>query len=85
MGRRIGGLAVVQLALWEAIARNWPVSLIKRETGTHLTCRLCDVSVLPVDDNHADYLLTADIMIAAIVAHLRNVHRDLDPDKGDNS
>ena len=85
MARDLGDLAVRQLAAWEHVVREWPVQIGMRENGSfHLICAVCDMAVIPViggvgvRDMGTSYTLTHNITLAALVAHVRNVHRDIE-------
>jgi hypothetical protein len=82
----INSLAVRQLAAWQKIAKDYLlVPLIRRENGgfgeknkdeLHLACPACGVSVYAIQKQS----VSPAIILAATVAHLRNMHRELDPD-----
>ena len=82
----IDSLAARQLAAWEEIAKPFLlVPLIRREDADfgkqnkdelHLVCPACGVSVYAVQHQS----VSPAILLAATVAHLRNMHRELDPD-----
>jgi hypothetical protein len=75
MARQIKDMALMQLAQWERHARDWPLSFARRETGMHLVCYVCRMTILPLDDNRTAYMFTHNVSLAATVAHLRNMHR----------
>jgi hypothetical protein len=85
---KLGFLAVNQLAAWEALAEDWPVSHDSQYIDQHgkdrsYRCGDCGKGVaLAFDDNGARYLYTDAQWRALVVLHLRNHHADLDPDKG---
>ena len=71
-------LAERQLAAWEAIAEDWPVS----ESDRVYRCGDCAGGVaLATDMGGVRYLYTHEQYLALVVLHLRNHHADLDPDK----
>jgi hypothetical protein len=73
----IAALARMQLAAWEQIADDWPVSL-ERDTWR---CGDCGGPVaLALDAAKRTYQYTGEQFRALIVLHLRNHHADLDPD-----
>jgi hypothetical protein len=84
--REMGALAFKQLAAWEKIADDWIMTPVIREDayayGTeaklevHFICPQCDATVYAASEQS----ITPAIFKAATVAHLRNRHRELDPD-----
>jgi hypothetical protein len=77
---RLGALAQIQLAAWEAIAVDWPV-YADHDTG-RLRCASCHGAVLTlVDDRGGFYHWSEDQVLAAKVTHLRARHPSLDPDR----
>lgn len=85
MSRQISALASNQLEAWESIARDWLVIPAIREPDNrtsplskylHLVCWKCHVSVFHVGAQS----ISPAVLLAATVAHLRNMHRELDPD-----
>lgn len=77
-------LALRQLAAWTVIADTWPVTFAWRHNQLHLICHQCSVTILNLSGANSTgfYVFTQDIVTSATVAHLRNLHRDLDPDDG---
>ena len=76
--RGLAPLALNQLAAWEKIAEDWPVS---REVATY-RCGDCGGPVcLAVDGAKRPYRYTHEQFLALTVLHLRNHHTDLDPDQ----
>lgn len=83
MGNQISALASNQLAAWEDIARE---ELLIPHIGIttdevrqlHLVCARdnCSMSVYSIEMQ----CVSPSILLAATVAHLRNFHRELDPD-----
>ena len=74
--RRIAPLAEAQLAAWQVIAADWPV------TGPSGLCGVCGKGViLRADAQGRPYRYTPEQVLAHIVLHLRSHHPDLDPDK----
>jgi hypothetical protein len=80
MGRELGAVALAQLEAWERYAREWPLRLVPRENGTHLVCAVCEQTLLPVTYHDQPYTFTGNTTLAATVAHLRNVHRWVEPE-----
>lgn len=78
---QIGALAAGQLRAWEEIAETWVIVFVPRDGELHAICPSCDISIKPVQRDGAAYIMTTEELRAAIVMHLRNRHRDLDPDK----
>ncbi len=76
-------LAIHQLREWERIADTWVIQIVNFDGDSHLLCPACDCSIFPVDKDGSAYIMTIEDIRARVVAHLRNRHRDLDPDKGD--
>jgi hypothetical protein len=77
-----------QLAAWQAIAADWPVSHDAqhgRDTAMSAhnrawRCGDCQKGVaLAYDDSGRRYQYTDEQWLALIVLHLRNHHPDLDP------
>lgn len=81
-------LAQSQLKAWEKIADSWVIQVVGRG-GISLNCPACDTDFMNVVQeraeirgiDHISYVLTPGEIRAATVAHLRNRHRDLDPDE----
>jgi hypothetical protein len=80
---QISALASNQLSAWEDIAREEllvPVKLVTTDEDyqVHLTCARsnCTMSVYSIEMQ----TVSPSILLAATVAHLRNFHRELDPD-----
>lgn len=76
--RQISALAHGQLEAWENLAKNHLlVPEIREEDGRlHLICPQCQQSVYAVEKQS----ITSAILQASVVAHLRNMHREMDPD-----
>ncbi len=83
---QISARASNQLEAWEAIAREWilvpdyridQLSRLRLLPGQlHLICPECNVSVFSLSEQS----ISPSILLASTVAHLRNLHRELDPD-----
>lgn len=75
----ISPVAAGQLAAWEEIARGWALyndDICQR-------CVSCHVAVWRlVDDTGNAYQYSEEQHLALIVAHLRQAHLELDPDRG---
>lgn len=75
----ISSVAKGQLAAWEDIARGWALyndDICQR-------CASCHIAVWRLVDEHGtEYRYTSEQRLALIVAHLRQAHMDLDPDRG---
>lgn len=83
-------LADMQLAAWEELARNWPVSHDAQYSDARATsrrdrayrCGACGLGVaLAYDLADRRYQYTAEQWLALVVLHLRNHHANLDPDR----
>jgi hypothetical protein len=81
----IAPMAQRQLAMWEQIASNWILVPTWREEQTsrrgmmhqlHFVCPNCDTSVFAASEQS----FTPAVIMAATVAHIRNRHREFDPD-----
>lgn len=71
-------LAERQLAAWERLAEDWPVSVSDRAHR----CGDCGKGIaLSTDEQGHRYLYTETQWMAMVVLHLRNHHADLDPDQ----
>lgn len=80
-------IALAQLAAWEKIADTWVMQVVSKDRGlisveTHLTCGACDQTVKVAENDSGHYIMTIQEIRSALVAHLRNIHRELDPDRG---
>ena len=76
---RIGALAQRQLAAWEDIARDWTVYIDEPS----MRCVSCHMEVYRLTDDHGVYYHWAPQQtLAMTVAHLRQAHLELDPDRG---
>jgi hypothetical protein len=82
---QISAMANAQLAAWEKVAGVWILIPKLRskydfepedieDYELHLVCGNCDMSVYAVSEQ----TVTPDVLKAAVVAHLRNVHRELE-------
>lgn len=86
MTRQISALGQSQLAEWEKIAKEWllvPTTRInefafspEKADQLHLCCARCELSVYAVSRQ----TVTPAVLQAATVAHIRQFHRELDPD-----
>ncbi len=78
--KQLAAIAQTQLSAWEHVAREWPLQVVAREDGSyHLVCAVCDMSLIPVIyTTGTSYTITHNVTIAATVAHLRNVHRQIE-------
>ena len=77
-------LAERQLAAWERLAEDWPVShdAGHNQQDRSYRCGDCGKGVaLALDDQRHRYLYTETQWMALVVLHLRNHHADLDPDQ----
>ena len=69
----------LQLAAWQGIAESWPVYLDENE---HFRCQKCNVTIWRLsDDNGQGYIYTPEELLALKVAHIRQSHSELDPNK----
>lgn len=74
-------LALSQLAAWESIANGWTVGAVIKAGSVHLVCGEDMATLFVLTDKHKrSYRFTAAQVQAATVAHLRDRHRELDPD-----
>lgn len=77
---QVSALASNQLEAWEKIAKDWilvPSYIIgERKAEQQLICPKCNGAVYPVQSSS----VTPAILLSSTVAHLRNLHRELDPD-----
>lgn len=80
MSGDLAAIAQKQLSAWEQTARQWPVIVTPRDDGcNHLSCAKCGMTLIPVDSaTGTPYELTHEVTLAALVAHLRNVHRSIE-------
>jgi hypothetical protein len=83
-------VAVNQLAAWEKLAEDLPVShdaqydraRASSERDRSYRCGDCGKGIaLAIDEQGAHYRYTHEQWLALVVLHLRNFHEDLDPDK----
>jgi hypothetical protein len=84
---RLSYVAAGQLAAWEKLAEDWPVSYDAQYGGPgsdrSYRCGDCGKGIALVFDDHGgQYQYTAAQWLALVVLHLRNHHPGLDPDKG---
>lgn len=83
---QVSALAHSQLEAWENLAKKWPLIPVERNTEDHaffhlqLACLNCGMTVWTLSQNGGYVLYTHADVLSATVAHLRNVHRELDPD-----
>lgn len=82
---QVSALAHSQLEAWENLAKKWALIPVERmENGVfyqlHLACLECGGTVWTLSQNGGYVLYTHADVLSATVAHLRNVHRELDPD-----
>jgi hypothetical protein len=80
----IAPLARTQLAAWEDLARDW-IAYYDPEPDTAVAiarCVSCHTGLWRITDEAGhDYQYTAAQMLALKVAHLRQAHQELDPDR----
>jgi hypothetical protein len=84
----LGGLAVAQLQAWRTYAAKWCYRLELRHTEPthripvidqyHLVCVVCEQSLMTMMSEGIPYMLNTELLLDAITAHLRNVHRDME-------
>jgi hypothetical protein len=74
-------LALHQLAAWQRLAGEWSLCSAELAPGQlHLTCVMCDASVMALHDAHGGpYYFNWQIVLDATVMHLRARHADLEP------
>lgn len=81
---KLSYVATDQLAAWEDLARGW-ATVAMLEPGTNVRverCSSCWVGVYRITDEHGTaYHYTDEQKLAAVVAHLRQAHMYLDPDR----
>jgi len=84
---QISALGQSQLAAWEKIADDWLMVPTWRDelpcrtklhtvSQLHFVCPKCDTTIFAASEQ----TLTPSVIKAMTVAHLRNRHRELDPD-----
>ena len=74
----VSNVALGQLAAWEDLARDWATY----EDWPCMRCVSCHVNVYRIaDDDDKVYSYTPDQRLALTVAHLRQAHMELDPDR----
>jgi hypothetical protein len=78
MERTIAILAQKQLAQWQAYAMTEQVQYRFKDSQVHMCCIRCGQTMIPVHDGMNAYLLNQETMRAAIVAHLRQNHEELE-------
>jgi hypothetical protein len=88
---KLSYVIVNQLAAWEKLAEDWPVSHDAQYGGDYTSsghrdqsyrCGDCGKGVaLAFDSQGRRYLYTDAQWLALVVLHLRNHHSALDPDK----
>jgi hypothetical protein len=75
---KLSTVAAGQLAAWEELARDWPVYADE----PCMRCVSCHVAVYRThDDTDTAYVYAPEETLALTVAHLRQAHTDLDPDR----
>jgi hypothetical protein len=76
--RKISYVATGQLAAWEKLAADWTVY----HDETQVRCASCHIAIWRLnDDSGAIYVYGPGQKLALTVAHLRQAHMDLDPDR----
>lgn len=81
---RVNALAVRQLAAWEELARDWPTfQVLDVNTGIWVErCASCLTGIWRHNDRDGKpYVYDDAERLALTVAHLRQAHADLDPDR----
>ena len=74
-----------QLAAWEALARDWATVAMKDPDSEVRVerCSSCWVGIYRITDEQArPYRYSDEQKLALVVAHLRQAHMHLDPDRG---
>lgn len=75
---KLAPVAQQQLAAWEKIAKDWPMY----EDGWCYRCASCHINVIRLcDRNGVRYVYDPAELLTLTVAHLRQAHLDLDPDR----
>ena len=76
---KLSSVATGQLAAWEDIARSWTLY----NDDVCQRCVSCHMAVWRLlDENGNAYRYSVEQQLALIVAHLRQAHMELDPDRG---
>lgn len=82
----ISSVALGQLAAWEDIARDWATvegTDAEFPNVVMVRCASCFGGLYRgTDDTGRPYHYTPEQQLALVVAHLRQAHMDLDPDRG---
>lgn len=88
--RVLAPLAVAQLAAWRGYALKWHYYLARRVTPAdhripgavqyHICCAVCDTSMAVLSSEDVPYLFNTELILDAVTAHLRNVHRNVEGD-----
>ena len=74
----IAPIAQAQLAAWQALAADWATY----PDGPCRRCASCGQAVYRIKDDHGSaYQYRDGEILALAVAHLRQAHPDLDPDR----
>ena len=77
--RQLAPLALAQLAAWQGAASEHSLTVVYRGNGIHLICSEDYETVFPIADGQGNgYRFALADLTAAVVAHLRNRHRDLE-------
>ena len=77
---KVGDIALMQLAWWEAKADEWPVYFAVSGTGDsiHMHCGNCAASIVKLQKDQEPYILPFANLTSQLVAHLRNRHREIE-------
>jgi hypothetical protein len=88
VGLKAGEMAAIarwQLERWEDIARGWPMRTARRYDKIHhkwrnyIECKQCSQLIFWLQDGHGNQIAwTEKDMLAQVVIHLRNIHREIE-------
>lgn len=80
---RLSGVAIKQLAAWEDLARGWTAYEDQLAAVRVMRCASCHVSLYRLtDEDGRPYTYSEEQILVQVVAHLRQAHMELDPDRG---
>lgn len=79
---KVSGMAVSQLEAWEKLAQDWPAYEDSLVAVRLMRCASCHIGLYRLtDEDGRPFTYTDAQLLAQVVAHLRQAHMELDPDR----
>lgn len=77
---KVGDIALMQLAWWEAKADEWSVyfDVTPVDGSIHMYCGECTASIVKLQKGQDSYMTPFSNLTSQLVSHLRNRHREIE-------